>query len=117
MKKLVLVLGLGLALLSMNITFGQLNKNAEILKATGLDRYTTIKFYSMNKWGEKHDMVLYEINKQCNALAEILFVIIDEPNYDKDILIKATGKWGLYEPQWDMVVYEYKKQLKAKNQY
>lgn len=86
------------------------------------------KSYAYNKWGTDYEMVQYEYNKQVEAGDEF-FVYYSIYNCgaakeEKDvsdecmILIEAFAKWSNERTgyvEWDMVVYEVKKQLESYN--
>jgi hypothetical protein len=115
MKKTILLLGI--LLLSLT-AFSQLNNEAKY----------KCKSYAKEKWGTDYSMVEYEYNKQIEAGDEF-FVYYgiyncgqggEEKDFSEEcmILIQAFAKWsdeGTGFVQWDMVVYEVKKQLEAYN--
>lgn len=123
MKTIVTLL---ICLLSFNV-IGQLNDNAEFLRDSIPNFYKPIKDYAVSEWGTDHEMVVYTINKQSDALFE--FVHLYSENHD-DVVNIALAEWciepdkigkteSIYEIQfdWVMVVYQIKKQLKAKSSY
>lgn len=118
MKKIILILLLTIGVVP--VILGQLNENATLLKS--LDdpsTYNQIKQYAVNKWVDDHKMVLYTINKESDALIEVLDLRSRE-DFDEDILVKAALKWEDEKTGYhinSMILYEYKKQLKAKSQY
>lgn len=115
MKKIILLLGI--LLLSLT-AFSQLNNEAK----------AKCKSYAKQKWGTDYSMVEYEYNRQVQAGDEF-FVYYGIYNCgaageEKDIseecmiLIEAFAKWsdeGTGYVEWDMVLYETKKQLDAYN--
>ena len=117
MKKAIITVVLVIGMIAN--TFGQLNSNAESFKGTKV--YEKIKFMAVNKWEDNHKMVVYEINKQCDAALDIN-VISKESDKKRDIVVSAMTKWsdkinGEYYYNWSMVLYEYKKQFKASSSY
>ena len=108
------------------ITFGmnaQLNENATSFKSlceTDTDcSYKKIRTFAVNEWNTDHEMVVYCINKQCNALDK-LADIINSKNYDQEIVLSAMEEWesvinGITCYDWSMVVYTYNKQIKNKD--
>lgn len=105
-------------LFSCSICFSQgLNKEAEIIKNSSPNIYKEILTFAKSKWQDNHEMIVYTINKQAGALAEIAN-IMETPNFDKNILSKEIIKWkkdGLTD--YEMALYSYKKQFKAKSIY
>ncbi len=131
---------LAIALLSGILTsYGQLNGNARYIKKAFPNAYeNTLKRYAIEEWGVDHSMVLWEINKQADALTEFTRIFKTENSTEA---IRAIKEWTIsgFETQttmelerleemsrkallrfncdWKMVLYEYKKQVKAKNLY
>jgi len=124
-------------LISINLHSQELNENAQFIK----EKYNTpyesnIKKYALLKWKDDFSMVLYEINKQSDALT---LIIENFKPSNTQILFKAILKWSregkqtsnsakfsqitaidyrnllLLECDWSMVEYEYVKQVKAKD--
>lgn len=88
-----------------------------------------VKDYAKSKWGTDYEMVQYEYNVQLEACAEF-FKLYDkfgcgfysgkEEKISDEcmILIEAFAKWTDENSawvEWDMVVYEVKKQLESYN--
>lgn len=116
-----------------------LNSNGSYIKINYPDEYeTTIKKQALKEWGDDYSMVVYEINKQADAL----FQLIDNfQSENTNIVFKAIQEWsiegynghniklfkemktfGLKELiklrcDWSMVKYEYDKQVEAKNSF
>lgn len=115
----------------------ELESNALMIKEKYNTLYEkTIKKYALLKWKDDFNMVVYEINKQSDALVNIVDKF--ESKYT-NILFKAVIKWshegkkeynekvwdnfkylGIssmleLEVDWNMVQYEYEKQVKAAN--
>lgn len=115
MKKVILLL---VMLLVSLLAFPQLNDGSK----------AKCKAYAKDKWGTDYSMVEYEYNRQVQA-GEEFFVYYNIYNCgaageEKDIseecmiLIEAFAKWsdeGTGYVEWDMVLYEVKKQLEAYN--
>lgn len=122
---------------SINIYGQELNENAQFIKERHTNAYeSNIKKYALLKWKDDYSMVLYEINKQSDALTSIIEIF--KPS-NTQILYKAILKWSregkqttnsakfsqitsidyrnllLLECDWSMVEYEYEKQVKAKD--
>ena len=116
-----------------------LNSNAEFIKNSYSNEYETIiKKHAVEKWESNHKMIVYEINKQSDALFQIV-KSFDSTN--SEIMIKALEKWSFegFETKnysiikkmqtlsfgvlvrlhcnWSMVKYEYDNQVKAKYSY
>lgn len=117
----------------------ELEENAKYIKENYNAQYEkTIKKYSLQKWGEDFNMVVYEINKQSDALTEVLdnfeskytstfgnaIIKWSHPNCDKT----NTKLWNKlqslniasllnFECDWSMVKYEYDKQVKARKSF
>lgn len=116
-----------------------LNANASYIKDNYSSDYeATLKKYALNEWGNDFSMVVYEINKQADAL----FQLIDEfKSENTNVAFGAIQKWsregylnsnislfkkmdtfGLKELlklhcDWSMVKYEYDKQVEAKKSF
>ncbi len=124
-------------LTSINIYGQELNENAQLIKERHTNAYeSNIKKYALLKWKDDFSMVLYEINKQSDALTSIIEIF--KPS-NTQILYKAILRWSregkqttnsakfsqitsidyrnllLLECDWSMVEYEYEKQVKAKD--
>ena len=118
MKKPLLIL---LAILSSCLMFSQLNKNANKLKTNRSERYQQIKTFVEQDWKGDHQMMVYNINAQADAFSEV-YELMQSKGYDEEIMLKAFGKWGIgingkRHYDYTMVVYQYKNEIKAKNQY
>ena len=95
---------------------------------------------AIEKWEDDHSMILWEINRQCDSLLDMIGLIIDDG--DMSIFADAITKWSIKETSiqnlekliawmkgessddittlsvdWSMVLYEYKKQYSAANSY
>jgi len=101
-----------------------LNESAESLKSGHIDIYDAIKTRAIREWDDDHTMVVYEINKQSEALYEAAALLSD---YNV-ITSSALHKWSdvaltsesnvfIESVDWVMVVYEAKKQIEAKQNY
>ncbi len=119
--------------ISANV-FGQLNKQSKAIKTKAPETYEFIKASAIEEWEDNHEMIVYHINEQADALFEYIKIAKDEANYDKDVMFKALVEWKdddydiLSEMKkgtptvklhvdWKMVIYTYKNQLEAKSQY
>ena len=114
--------------------FAQLDKYGEHFKTNNPASYEVIKTHAVEKWGNDFEMVVFQINKQSKACYDF-FQLMKEPNMDADLALNAILKWrydgystingDLLEQQrllelhvdWVMVLYDYEKQLKAKNSF
>ena len=135
MKKLTFIL---IVLLAPVLIYAQdLNSNASYIKKNYSSDYeATLKKHALEEWKDDFSMVVYEINKQADALVKL----IDEFESDNtNIAFKAIQEWSIdgYQSSnvtkfkeistfglkqllklhcdWPMVKYEYDKQVKAKN--
>ena len=120
MKKIILILATTLLAFGMN---AQLNHNATVFKSlceTDAEcSYKKVRTYAVNEWGNDHSMVVYCINKQCDALADVVY-IMNLKNYDNEILLNAMAEWesvinGITCWDWQMVLYTYNKQIRNKD--
>ena len=119
MKKPLLLLLL--AILSSNLMFSQLNKNANKLKSAQSELYQEIKTFVEQDWKGNHQMMVYNINAQADAMSEV-YDFTQSKDYDENIMLKALARWairinGKLHHNFTMVVYQYKNEIKAKNQY
>ena len=100
----------------------ELNKNALMVKteskAQGLNFYNEIKTLAEKDWKGNHEMMIYTINKQADAIVDFIEATSSE-NYDINIMAVAMGDWtdkkGLRD--YVMIIYQYNKQMKAKGNY
>jgi len=126
-----------LSFIACSISAQSLEANASYIKKNYSSDYEiTIKKHALEEWGEDFSMVVYEINKQADALVELT----DEFESDNtNIAFRAVQEWSIegYKTHnieqfkkfevfglegllkmhcdWSMVKYEYDKQVKAKN--
>lgn len=136
MKKLILVFGLILFVLS---THAQLNQYAQyITDYYNVDYEMTIKKYAAEEYGADHPMLTVEINDQSESLFTIiekykyenredLFNAIIDRSYEgykrknKEIIknLKQITLPNLLKLHcnWADVLYEYNKQVEAKDSY
>lgn len=116
----------------------QLNGYAQYFKENNPKLYENIKTHAVNEWSNNHKMVLYEINKQSTAV----FGIVKGFETENTFILKQAmlhWSWDGYESHtetyfahlktinytelqdfhcnWKMVLYEYNKQVAAKNAY
>ena len=135
MKNFILFI---ILLCSVNV-FAQLESDALFIKNTHPKGYNIIKYYAMQEWGNDHEMVVYQINNQSEALINLL--VIFEPKHT-NILYRALQEWSYptflkhtqqyfenevnaaeislflnFHVDWEMVEYTYKNQVSAKGSY
>jgi len=99
----------------------QLNSSAKLIKEKLPKEYRLIKHIASEDWEGDHRMMVYTINNQSEAFLKIL-ELKKASSYDESIMKKALSEWsklikGENCIDWKMVVYTYKNQLKAKNEY
>lgn len=136
MKELLLCIAVTLQTFQP-ITAQELNSNASYIRKNHSTEYeVTIKKYALEEWKDDFSMVVYEINKQADALFEL---VSDFESENTNIAFRAIQEWSMdgYEEKniehvkifkifslenllklhcdWTMVKYEYDKQVKAKN--
>lgn len=136
MRKIILVFTL---LCSYYFVNAQLNGNANYIKEEFPAEYEkTLKKYALKEWNDDYSMVVYEINKQSDALVQlvnnfesdntqIVFNAIQEWSRDgyKNFNVEEFNKFETFSIKnllklhcdWSMVKYEYDKQVKAKNSF
>lgn len=117
MKTKILII----CLLFTAIANAQLNSNASLIRTKAPDVYNEIKTFASEQWEGDHEMMVYVINQQCDAFME-LKDILNDSTHDKNIIGKALVDWGktikgLKCIDYQMVIYVYKNQIKAKSQY
>ena len=97
--------------------FGQLSHRAEQMKRVAPERFEQLVESAKDKWGSDYQMQLFEVNKQSKAFMTIAIEITKskEDPVKRQILTDAFVKWRVNETvvEWDMVLYEYNKQLEA----
>lgn len=126
-------------------SFAQDYPYAKVLKEKSADAYNVLKEMAKEKWENDYSMMLYEIDKQSEALMLLLVKVNDMPE-DFNIFLNAVTKWApkgsndyngdvlnkvsmafkreesgirelsLLKTDWVMVKYEYEKQTLAKRQ-
>ncbi|MDX1828758.1 MAG: hypothetical protein R3342_04345 [Lutibacter sp.] len=135
MKKIIIFLVVSIM---TNVASSQsLNSNASYIKNNYETEYENIiKKHALNEWKDDFSMVVYEINKQADALIELIGAFKSE---NTNIAYKAIQEWSFdgyqsfninifkemksfglkdlvkMQCDWTMVKYEYLKQAKAKN--
>lgn len=117
----------------------ELNSKASYIKKNySLEYDETIKKHALQGWGDDFSMVLFEINKQADALFGLIEAFETE---NTSIAVKAIQVWSIegyhnsnaiilkemktfeldqlikLHCDWSMVKYEYDKQVKAKNSF
>jgi hypothetical protein len=110
-----------ICLLFSAIANAQLNSNATFLKTKAPEVYSEIKTLASEQWEGDHEMMVYVINNQSDAFIK-LTKITDSPNLDKRILGKSLSDWsktinGIKCIDYEMVIYTYNNQIKAKSEY
>lgn len=137
MKKIVIII----TMFSISITLNAqvLTSNASYIKNKfPADYEATLKKHAIEEWKDDFSMIVYEINKQSDALLKLIeefksentniaFKAIQEWSIEgfKDsniIMFKEINTFGLDQLiklhcDWSMVKYEYDKQVKAKNSF
>ena len=124
-------------LLSASFGYSQLNSTASYYKENQPDLYKAVKDRASNNWENDYQMVVYEINQQMDAFDkvrnlfqakgtdhELLLISMrkwtdDEAKFDRYFLmsqdeVAETNIWNLWF-DWQMVIYEYETQSKAKS--
>ena len=125
---------------SSNLSNAQgLNSEASYIRKNFPEEYeNTLKRYALSEWKDDFSMVVYEINRQAEAIVELV------DSFDSDntnIVYKAIQEWSRsgYLSQnikifsemtvfslkdllkmncdWSMVKYEYDRQIEAKNSF
>jgi len=99
-----------------------LNENALSIKEQseikGLPTYNNLKTFAEKDWKGDHEMMIFTINKQADALYEFV-EIINSGSCDINIMAVSLDDWkdknGICD--YVMIIYQYKKQLKAKGNY
>jgi len=119
MRKTILTIMLIIGMVTT--IFGQLSTNAKILKEGEPQLYQNIKVLVEKKWKGDHEMMVYTINSQVEAVLKWA-KLINAPNYDKDLMLRVATNWsekinGEIIFDYEMIVYEYNNQMKAKNSY
>lgn len=119
MKRIILAFILTISV--MQASQAQLNSNAEIIRNKLPEVYNEIKTFVSEDWEGDHEMMVYTINGQCDAFME-LRQLMNSENYDKEILGTALVQWkktikGKNCIDYQMVVYVYNNQIKAKSSY
>ena len=122
MKKLTITI-IALIICS-TAAFSQLRADAKMLKSDLPKSYSAIRTFAVKKWADDHKMVVFEINKQSEAMLNVL--LVEDKNVD--VFTEAYSKWTERDintinisenptTDWGMVYWEYKKQVKAASSY
>ena len=81
-------------ILTASMLFGEgLGTNAQNIKKLSPDGYEIIKARAIDKWGDDHNFVLYEINEQIDSLVEVIELLAD--NGDPMIFINVVIMWSV----------------------
>lgn len=139
MKKVILAVLIFISIPS----FSQLNKFAEITKEDYPEGYQVMKKRAITEWPGNHEMIVYEINQQCEAFYSLLEKFANPIEGELMLTMQAIHNWtdenfkdetlscftNLADDEnpinsllklkvnWRMAEYEFKKQLSAMNQY
>ena len=120
MKKLILT---AIIILTFQYTNAQLNANAKFFKEKSAKLYNPIKDAAVKEWGTDNSMVVYMINKQCDALNKLM---VESPYKEYVKSEKGTSKRKFFTEvflEWTkgtftdyaMVVYKIKNREKNPN--
>lgn len=134
---LILMFAMLLSLLQAATPADELNSNAKNIKDNYTEDYErTIRANAVKEWEDDFSMIIYEINNQADALTELMEIFKSD---NSKVFYKAMFEWtteGWEENNkkyaeemksmdlkyllklncdWTMVLYEYKKQVKAKS--
>lgn len=127
-------------LLAFSAVFGKgLNANANYIKTNFQIQYEdNLKSHALEKWNTDYSMVVYEINKQADAIFHLVKKFesqhtaiafqaiqkwsIDSYKNENVKLFQEISTFGIEELlkmhcDWTMVEYEYDKQVEAKNSF
>ena len=118
LRDIFYILVLMAACITLDAQSDVLNINALALKnSEDSKHYDNIKLLCENEWKGDHNMMIYTINKQADAVFEIIGYM-KSPKFDEMIFATAFHEWTKKDlTDWTMVVYVYKNQLKAKGDY
>ena len=136
MKNLLLIFTFVLVSTS---AFSQLNRYAEAIKDFDSNGYEIIKKYAINEWGSDHEMVVYRINNQCEAIYDIMnkfqskhtnilyrsiqmwsydgYLKKNQDIYENETTVIELAQMLRFYVDWEMVEYEYDNQVDAKGSY
>jgi len=128
-------------ILAVMLTAEGLTGNAVAIKESYPEGYEVIKERAIQEWGTDHAMVLYEINKQCDSVLNVLGLAIAETG-DLSVFMGAVEDWSAsgtvlsnleklnswlngedfyiiftMRCDWAMVEYEYNKQMESAGAY
>ena len=134
MKKILLVLFIITAGL---LSAAELSPSAVAIKESSPDGYAVIRAAAIEKWGTDHQMVLYEINTQSDSCIDVLSLVFSDTG-DYGIFLDALEYWSFpgkadynlsllqsddpsaifkLECDWQMVEYQYNKQMESASKY
>ena len=132
MKTLTLIF---FVLLTFTAKSQNLNAEAQHIKTNYPEGYEIIKQAALDKWGTDFSMVVYQINTQCKAVYSvvnsfetdntvILYQSLQQWSYEgyelhTESTFRALKQFGLndalkFHVDWNMVLYTYNNQVKAK---
>jgi hypothetical protein len=121
MKKTILTT---IALIVFSISYAQLNNTALTYKKQASKIYDQIVTFAENKWKDDNTMIVYTINKQCDAL----YKLATEPKYSSYLkapkgtrknsqFLKILGQWtekvnGVPTTDYTMIIYKLDQYIK-----
>ena len=128
-------------ILAVMLSAAELNPSSVVIKRNSIDGYNIIKYAAMQEWGTDHEMVLYEINKQCESCLNVLESALNDDG-EFSIFMDAIEEWSVLgaalanmiiingwlegvdfytiftmQCDWSMVEYEYNKQMETVGSY
>ncbi len=123
-KKSMVILIMVLIAVSI-VSATDLNANARNIKTSTPDVYEVVKARAVSEWGNDHQMVLYVINQQSDAL---ISVAKKQETIDNMFFWGLLVKWCdddlyVYDDimlapiDWNMVDYEIDRQIEAMGKY
>ena len=120
MKKRFLTIAFAL-LIGLSVFADGLNETAKYFKENDIEKYNKIKTFAEQNFKGDHEMMIYVINQQFDSMIELGELSIKH-DFDKKLMLTIMSAWYvmindkiIYD--YEMIVYEYKNQLKAKSQY
>jgi len=123
MKKLCVILIM--LLFAVSAFANGLNPEATRLKTNNPNIYSAVKNRAIIEWGTDHEMIVYTINKQCEAIFKLstLSPKLTDVEFYAILIEWCEDDLSLYDSilsapvDWCMVVYVMEKQIEAKSQY
>lgn len=119
-----------LLIVSFGLFADGLSADAERLKKAMPEQYEVVKARAVADWGTDHNMVIYEISQQADALVKVI-IMLNDGTCDTAIMMEAIFEWTddparladdvkqfvSIPTDWVMVLYEYELQASAKSSY